>query len=127
MRIVKNHVFTRFARKAALDDAALRASISAAERGLIDADLGGGMIKQRIARPGAGKSDGFRTIGVFRPRDRAVFFDGFGKNERDNIRNDEVTEFKRLAALLLSYDDRQLTVAFEDGVLIEVSDDKTVS
>jgi len=127
MRIFKNHGFSRFARKAALDDAALRVSISAAERGLIDADLGGGVIKQRIARPGAGKSGGFRTIIVFRARDRAVFVYGFGKNERDNIRDDELTEFKRLAALLLSYDDRQLRVAIEDGALIEVSDDKTVS
>jgi hypothetical protein len=127
MRIFKNHGFSRFARKAALDDAALSASISAAERGLIDADLGGGVIKQRIARPGAGKSGGFRTIIVFRARDRAVFVYGFGKNERDNIRDDELTEFKRLAALLLSYDDRQLRVAIEDGALIEVSDDKTVS
>jgi hypothetical protein len=127
MRIFKNHGFSRFARKAALDDAALRASISAAELGLIDADLGGGVIKQRIARPGAGKSGGFRTIIVFRARDRAVFVYGFGKNERDNIGDDELTEFKRLAALLLSYDDRQLRVAVEDGALIEVSDDKTVS
>jgi hypothetical protein len=127
MRIFKNHGFARFARKAALDDAALRVSISAAERGLIDADLGGGVIKQRIARPGAGKSGGFRTIIVFRARDRAVFVYGFGKNERDNIREDELTEFKRLAALLLSYDDGQLRVAIEDGALIEVSDDKTVS
>ena len=127
MRIFKSHGFARFARKAALDDAALRVSISAAERGLIDADLGGGVIKQRIARSGAGKSGGFRTIIVFRARDRAVFVYGFGKNERDNIRDDELTEFKRLAALLLSYDDRQLRVAIEDGALIEVSDDKTVS
>jgi hypothetical protein len=127
MRIFKSHGFARFARKAALDDAALRVSISAAERGLIDADLGGGVIKQRVARPGAGKSGGFRTIIVFRARDPAVFVYGFGKNERDNIRDDELTEFKRLAALLLSYDDRQLRVAIEDGALIEVSDDKTVS
>ena len=127
MRIFKNKVFTRFARKAALDDAALRASILAAERGLIDADLGGGVIKQRIARPGAGKSGGFRTIIVFRARDRAVFVYGFGKNERHNIRDDELTEFKRLAALLLSYGDSQIGLAIEEGVLIEVSDDETVS
>jgi hypothetical protein len=127
MRIFKNKVFTRFARKAALDDAALRASILAAERGLIDADLGGGVIKQRIARPGAGKSGGFRTIIVFRAGDRAVFVYGFGKNERHNIRDDELTEFKRLAALLLSYGDSQIGLAIEEGVLIEVSDDETVS
>jgi hypothetical protein len=127
MPIFKNHAFTRFARKAALGDAALRASISAAEHGLIDANLGGGVIKQRIARPGAGKSGGFRAIIVFRARDSAIFVYGFGKNERDNIGNDELTEFKRLAALLLSYDDRQLGMAIANGALIEVSDDKTVS
>jgi hypothetical protein len=127
VRIFKNHVFSRFARKAGLDDAALRESISAAERGLIDADLGGGVIKQRIARRGAGKSGGFRTIIVFRARDRAVFVYGFEKNERGNIRDDELTEFKRLAALLLLYGDRQIRLAIEDGALIEVSNGETIS
>lgn len=60
-----------------------------ANRGLIDADLGSGLIKQRIARPGASKSGGFRTIVLFRSRERAFFVHGFAKNEKDNIGDDE--------------------------------------
>lgn len=75
----------RFARKAEIGDAVLCEAIQDAERGLISADLGGGVIKQRIARPGEGKSGGFRTLIVFRANARAFFVHGFAKNETDNI------------------------------------------
>ena len=127
MRIFKSKVFNRFARKAGLVDSALRKSILKAGRGLIDADLGGGVIKQKVARPGEGQSGGFRTIILFRAKDRAVFVYGFGKNERDNIRDDELTEFKNLAALMLAYSDDEIARAIERGALIEVSDEQTVS
>jgi hypothetical protein len=121
MRIFKSKVFNRYARKARLEDAALCEAIENAERGLIDADLGGGVIKQRIARQGGGKSGGFRTIILFRAAERAVFIYGFGKNERDNIRADELTEFRRLAGVMLAYSDQEIMSAMESGVLIEVS------
>ena len=73
MRIFKNAWFERFARKQKLDAAALRDAIQRAERGLIDADLGGGVIKQRVARPGQGKSGGYRTIILYRQAHRAFF------------------------------------------------------
>jgi hypothetical protein len=123
MRIFKTKVFSRFTRKVDLDDAALRKAILDVGRGLIDADLGGGVIKQRIARPGAGKSGGFRTIIIFRAQDRAVFVYGFGKNERDNIGDDELAEFKRLAELILAYHDSEIAIAIESGSLIEVGND----
>jgi hypothetical protein len=66
VRIFKNKAFIRFAKKAGIGDAALCAAIRDAERGLMAADLGGGVIKQRIARHGQGKSGGFRTLIVFR-------------------------------------------------------------
>jgi hypothetical protein len=66
VRIFKNKPFTRFAWKAGIGDAMLRETIRDAERGSIAAELGGGVIKQRIARPGQGKSGGFRTLIVFR-------------------------------------------------------------
>jgi hypothetical protein len=65
VRIFKTKAFTRFVDKAGITDLALCGSIRDAERGLIAADLGGGVIKQRIARPGRGKSGGYRTLIVF--------------------------------------------------------------
>lgn len=124
MRIFKNKPFARFARKARLSDATLRAAIGSASRGLIDADLGGGVIKQRIARAGGGKSGGFRTIILFRIGARAFFVHGFAKNEADNIRDDELAAFKLLAAELLAYDDAALANAVAAGILTEVKDDE---
>ena len=120
MRVFKNRPFARFARKAGLSDAALRAAIRDAERGLIDADLGGGVIKQRIARPGGGKSGGFRTIILFRAGARAFFVHGFAKNEQANIRDDELAAFRMLAAEMLGYQDEAIARAVRAGVLIEV-------
>jgi len=126
MRIFKNKAFSRFTRKAGLDDAALREAVKNANRGLIDADLGGGVIKQRIARTGEGKSGGFRTIILFRAQQRAVFVYGFEKNERDNIRDDELAQFKKLAAIMLAYEDREISTSLSTGALIEVKNDEAV-
>ena len=120
MRVFKNKSFGRFARKARITDAVLCAAIADASRGLIDADLGGGVVKQRIARQGAGKSGGFRTIILFRIRERAFFVHGFAKNEQDNIRDDELAAFKLLAAEMLTYDNAALAKAVANGTLTEV-------
>ena len=124
MRIFKNKPFARFARKADLDDAALCKAIAGAERGLIDADLGGGVIKQRIARPGRGKSGGFRAVILFKAGGRAVFVYGFAKDERDNIGDDELVAFRKLAGELLAYDDNAIGKAVAAGVLTEVMRDE---
>ena len=128
MRVFKNKSFARFSRKARITDTVLCGAVDAASRGLIDADLGGGVIKQRIARQGEGKSGGFRTIILFRVRERAFFVHGFAKNERDNIRDDELAAFRMLAALMIAYDDDALAKAIENGTLTEVMcDDQAVS
>jgi hypothetical protein len=127
VRKFKNNSFARFARKARIADATLCEAIGNAERGLIDADLGGGVIKQRIARPGKGKSGGFRTIILFRAGARAFFAHGFAKNKQENIRDDELAAFKMLAAELSAYDDAALAKAIEAGVFMEVmEDDKAI-
>jgi hypothetical protein len=77
VRIFKTKAFTRFTNKAGISDAALRRAVRDAERGLIAADPGAGVIKQRIARPGQGKSGGFRTLLVFRAGKRALFVHGY--------------------------------------------------
>jgi len=123
VRIFKNKPFVRFARKASLGDDALRKAIKDAERGLVDADLGGGVIKQRIARTGGGKSGGFRTIVLLRLGKRAFFVHGFAKSERDNIEEYELAAFKMLAAEMLAYDDATIAAALSTGALAEVTAD----
>ena len=120
MRVFRNKWFTRFADKNDLSDEALWKAIADAESGLIDADLGGGLIKQRIARKGEGKSGGFRAIVVFRAKSRAFFVYGFPKSARDNIDDDELAAFKALASEVLAYDDKELETAVEAGVWMEV-------
>ena len=120
MRILQNKAFARFARKAGITDAALCRAIREAERGLIAAEIGGGVIKQRIARPGQGKSSGFRVVIVFNAGALAVFVHGFAKNERDNIRDDELSALRRLASELLAYDDKAMARAIASGTLMEV-------
>ncbi len=123
MRVFKNKPFARFARKAGLDDEVLRQAIDAAKRGLVDADLGGGVIKQRVARQGGGKSGGFRTIVLFRLGERAFFVHGFAKSDLGNIRADELAAFRLLASHLLAYDDVALATAVEAGALMEITSD----
>lgn len=117
---MKTKAFARFARKAALDDAAICNAVADAERGLIDADLGGGVIKQRIARRGSGKSGGFRTVILYRRGARAFFVYGFAKSDRANITQDELAALKELASEMLAYNEAEITKAIESGPLIEV-------
>jgi hypothetical protein len=120
VRIFKTKAFARFARRENLDDAALRRAVRDAERGLIDADLGGGVIKQRIGRPGKGKSGGFRTMVLYKTGTRAVFVHGFAKSDRANIREDERIALKALAAEMLAYDDKTIAKVVASGTLSEV-------
>ena len=108
MRIFKNKPFARFARKNEIDDSELCEAIKDADRGLIGADLGGGVIKQRIARKGAGKSGGFRTLVLFRAGELAIFVHGFAKSELENLRPDEVVAVKKLASAMLAYREDEL-------------------
>ena len=120
MRIFKNKAFVRFAKKSRLEDSALCKAVNDAENGLVNADLGGGIIKQRVSRQGQGKSGGFRTIIIFKQETRAFFVYGFAKNERDNITQDELMEFKRLAETMLNYTDPELDCAVRNQILTEV-------
>lgn len=127
MRIFKNKAFTRFARKAGIDDASLCKAVKNAEKGLLDADLGGGVIKQRVARSGGGKSGGFRTLILFRIGSLAFFVHGFAKNEQANIDDDELVALRNLAEVMLHYDEAALSLALANKTLIEViCDEKTI-
>jgi len=122
LRIFKNAWFRRFARKERITDSDLREAVSRAEAGQIDADLGGGVIKQRVARPGQGKSKGFRTIILFRQSERAFFVYGFAKRDRASLRQDEERAFKEAAKHVLNLSDEQLEALIARDHFEEVDD-----
>jgi hypothetical protein len=119
VRIFKTKAVARFTKNEAISDESLVAAIKTAKRGLIDADLGGGLIKQRVARPGQGKRGGFRMLIGFRS-DRAIFLFGFAKNERDNIDDKQLTTLREIVASWFAADDKKIAQAIKDGLLIEV-------
>jgi hypothetical protein len=95
LRDFKNAWFGRFARKENFSAQVLWDAVDRAEKGLVDADLGGGVIKQRIPRPGESKSKGYRSIVLYRKGDRAFFVYGFPKSDLGNIPDDEQEQFKK--------------------------------
>ena len=120
MRVFKNTWFQRFARKERITDAALCDAVARAEKGQVDADLGGSVLKQRVARPGAGRSGGYRVILLFRASDRALFAYGFAKSDRGNIGDDELAAFRQLATEVLSLSGEQLDALVAAGRFMEV-------
>jgi hypothetical protein len=123
MRVFKTKVFVRFARSEGIADGDLCDAVRRAGAGLIDADLGGGVIKQRVARQGQGKSGGFRTIVLFRQGARAFFVYGFAKSDRDNIDAKELKAFRKLAQTMLAFDDEALARAEDGGMIEEIACD----
>jgi len=126
LRIFTNTWFSRFARKEKIPVSALIEAAQRADNGQIDADLGGGVIKQRIARAGEGKSKGFRSILLLSKGERCFFVFGFPKSGLDNIRDDEEEQFKKMAKLVLALTDAQLSVLLTNGQFEEVPNDKKI-
>jgi len=121
MRVFKNAWFQKFARKEKISDAALYEAVARAGRGLIDADLGGGVIKQRVARPGEGRSGGYRTLIFFRVGTRAVFAFGFAKSDRDNISAEDEGILRSTTKLTLGLSDAEIDQLVDAGKLEEVN------
>lgn len=122
MRVFKTKWLARFARRERIADKSLNEAIERAEQGLIDADLGGGLIKQRVAREGKGRSGGYRMMVAYRTAGRAVFLYAFAKNERDNIDPDELLSLREIAESWLAADDAKIALAIEGGALQEIQD-----
>ena len=120
MQAFKTKAFTNWANGEGLGDAALGAAVSEMERGLIDAQLGGQVIKKRVALPGRGKRASSRTLVAFKQGDKAFFIYGFAKNERANVNDKELRALKLLAKELLSYQAMSLTKAMKAGELLEI-------
>jgi hypothetical protein len=124
VRVFKNSRFHKFARKEKISDAMLCEAVERAERGQIDADLGAGLIKQRVARPGAGKSGGFRTLVFFRAETRAVFAFGFAKSDMANLDDAEEAYLKKAAKLVLGFADAQMDAEVAADRMFEVNCDE---
>ena len=123
MRVFLTKGVERFARRQRIADASLSEAIERAERGTIDADLGGGLIKQRVARPGQGRSGGYRMIVAYRAAGRAVFLYAFAKSDRDNIDDDELAALRTIGANWLAASAELVGQAIEDGDLKEIEHD----
>ena len=119
-RVFRTRTFTRWMRKAGLTNDALCVAVSEMAQGLVEADLGGHVVKKRVALPSQGKRGGAQTIVATKMADRWFFLYGFGKNDRANIDKDELKMLQEVARELLGFDDRQLATALTTGEIVEV-------
>ena len=124
MRIFKTKWMARYVRRERIAEHSLREAIERAGRGTIDADLGGGIIKQRVARRGQGRSGGYRMLIAYRAGTRAVFLYAFAKNERENIDPDELLTLREIGATWLAADAQRIVQALEAEILQEVTNDE---
>jgi hypothetical protein len=123
VRVYKTKWVARFARRERIGDADQAEAVRRAGRGLIDADLGGGIIKQRVARAGQGRSGGYRMLLAYREGHRAVFLYGFAKSERENMEDDELRTLREIGAAWLAADGQRIAGAVKENALQEVHDD----
>ena len=124
LQVFRTKSFRRFQRKEGISDGSLSEAISRAERGLVDADLGHGLIKQRVARPGEGRRGGFRTVVAHRIGERAVFMFGFAKSDQANLSKADESDLKAYGALLLALDARGINTMIAGHELTEVTYDE---
>ena len=108
IRIYANRWFAKFPAKEKISDAMLADAVHRAEAGLIDADLGSGLVKQRIARQGGGKSGGYRSILIFRSGERAIFVFAFAKSDKTNLSAAELKVYRKAASIMLELGEDQI-------------------
>jgi hypothetical protein len=123
-RVFKTRVFERWMQKIDLSDDLLVIAVHEMERGLIDADLGGGVFKKRIALPNRGKSGSVRTLIATNKNDRWFFVLGFEKNQRDNISPSELRKLKDVAFDLLQMSNEQLNDFLSHQQIEEIHHEK---
>ena len=123
MQIFQTKWFAHWADKEGISSQVLCSAVAEINQGLVDANLGGHVIKKRVALGGRGKSCGVRTLLAVKMSDKAFFMYGFAKNQQSNITDKELKALKLLAAKLLAYDSRQLAIAIAAQELYEVRED----
>jgi len=122
--IYKVPYFNRWMKKAKLTDQVLLRAVDEMKKGLIDADLGNGLVKKRLAIGSRGKSGGARTIIATNKRDRWIFLVGFMKNERANITPKEEEALKEVSSDLLKLSQAEIECVVSRKVLVEVLNEK---
>lgn len=122
-RVFKTRYFSRWMRKTQLTNSALCEAVAEMSQGLVDADLGGGVVKKRVALPGHGKSGGARTLVATNKGTRWFFVFGFEKNDRANISDQELEALQDLAQDLLARTGAQLDLAVQTSALEEICHD----
>ncbi|MBO4317463.1 MAG: type II toxin-antitoxin system RelE/ParE family toxin [Mailhella sp.] len=123
-RVLKTRRFSRWMRKTLLKDAMLLNAVAEMEAGLVDADLGGGVFKKRVALPRRGKSGSVRTLIATNKGSRWIFLYGFEKNERDNITKAELKALQNVADDFLNLAESILEEVIAGGHLAEVTDEQ---
>lgn len=123
VRVFKTRKFARFARRERIGNHMLCDAAARIAKGLVDADLGSGVIKQRVARMGGGRSGGYRAIVLIRRGELAFFVHGFAKKSRGNLAQGELAAYRRLAERYLALDRRGLAEALAAGSIFEVNCD----
>lgn len=118
--ILKLKSFHRWAKSEGISDKSLKKAVDEIFSGLIDADLGAGLLKKRVARSGEGKRGGFRTLLAFRHNNRSIFILGYPKNAIDNIGLSELAALKKLSKELLNASLSEIQNQIVSGELIEV-------
>lgn len=112
--------FARWMRKSQVTHLDILGATEEMVLGLIDANLGGHLVKKRVALRGRGKSAGARTIVATKFEQRWIFLFGFEKNERSNIDASELKVLQELAASLLDLDQQAIAVAVGAGQLFQL-------
>lgn len=124
MRVFKTRAFARWARREGVSDRLLRGAVADIAAGLVDADLGGGVYKKRLARPGQGKRGGYRVLLACRRGDRLVFIVGFAKKDQDNLAPTELAAVRQYAATVLDLGPDDLDEAARTQALVEIDHDQ---
>jgi hypothetical protein len=121
LRIFKTKWFARFARREGIVDSKLLAMVREIEKGLINADYGGGLIKKRVARDGGGKSGGYRSIIAYRSEEKCIFMFCFTKSDNGNLNINEVAQYKNTTGIYSGFSETEIAVALKKRELVEVT------
>jgi hypothetical protein len=122
LRVFASKPFIRFARRSGISDAELWQAVNEN----FDADLGGGVYKFRLARPGEGSSGGARAIVALKAGLRVVLIFGFEKKDRPNIEIHELRAFRKAARVYFAYSEEEMTVLVRAKSLSEIARPRSV-